>query len=117
MRISDWSSDVCSSDLLSRRLQRRCPLGTFEAIYILGPHSGAHILEPTFWSTHSGAHILEPTFWRSICRIQLASRAFFLSCCWVACSWPSPAWLSRCRLPLWLWWSQLVATQRLHTHT
>src|SRR3546814_2723099 len=27
MRISDWSSDVCSSDLLSRRRRRLSPLG------------------------------------------------------------------------------------------
>src|SRR3546814_10879990 len=27
MRISDWSSDVCSSDLVGRRWQRQFPLG------------------------------------------------------------------------------------------
>src|SRR3546814_8417864 len=47
MRISDWSSDVCSSDLLTRHLQafaNRCGLATRQRIPLMGlhvPHFGA----------------------------------------------------------------------------
>src|SRR3546814_20800443 len=40
MRISDWSSDVCSSDLLGQRLQVRQVLVVPDAVLDEGPHLG-----------------------------------------------------------------------------
>src|SRR3546814_12747976 len=44
MRISDWSSDVCSSDLRSGVQDRRRPIGIEQRILALGERGGRNLL-------------------------------------------------------------------------
>lgn len=30
-----------------------------------GPHTGPHMLDPTFWASHTGLHTLDSTYWAS----------------------------------------------------
>src|SRR3546814_9608654 len=45
MRISDWSSDVCSSDLLTATSTGRLDLGTTEVSGALVAHSNGGVIE------------------------------------------------------------------------
>src|SRR3546814_9210121 len=55
MRISDWSSDVCSSDLTRRRLDGRTPLCGIDV-----PSRIDVIWKPTAWSARSADSRPEP---------------------------------------------------------
>src|SRR3546814_10304835 len=67
MRISDWSSDVCSSDLFADALQRRGGGRAFEVLGIF-PQRARHVCADQARRDAIDAHPLRPEFDREIAR-------------------------------------------------
>src|SRR3546814_5658254 len=73
MRISDWSSDVCSSDLTRRRLDGRTPLCGIDVTSRIDV-----IWKPTAWSARSADSRPEPGPLTSTSSVRTPCSAAFL---------------------------------------
>src|SRR3546814_7670299 len=76
MRISDWSSDVCSSDLGSERLRRRGAAGTAVRSLLYAHWAAGGTAPPSSGNISSEARSRRPSSRRSTAALVASSRSF-----------------------------------------
>src|SRR3546814_2292969 len=90
VRISDWSSDVCSSDLLAGQMSRRIVVGE------RGDRRGAVVMGAKISVRHAMSHLrnMSPYSRRTGGGVLITMRSLKLSPALYRCPW-KPAWKIR----------------------